>query len=73
MDIQAEKIALVKMVLDTNNPKTLQSIKNLLKGTIQPDFWDELSTVKQKEINNASKELEEGKTTNYESFIAKHR
>jgi len=73
MNIQAEKIALAKMVLDTDNPTILKSIKNILTKKEDSDFWDGLSLEQQKEIKEASLEIEEGETTDYELFISKHR
>lgn len=43
MNIQAEKIELVKMLLDTENPEIIESIKNIFKKENSSDFWDELS------------------------------
>lgn len=43
MNIQAEKIELVKLLLDTENPKIIESIKNIFKREKTDDFWDDLS------------------------------
>ena len=72
MNIEAEKIELVKMLLDTENPKIIQSIKKILDKA-NADFWDDLTIEQQKEIENASLEIENGEITDYESFIQKHR
>lgn len=73
MDIQAEKLELMKLLLNTNNPSVLESIKNILKNDTTSDFWDELSIDQQQEINKADIEISQGKTTNYETFMASHR
>lgn len=73
MDIQAEKIELMKLLLNTNNPSVLESIKNILKKEKNSDFWNELSSDQQREINNADIEISQGKTSNYETFMASHR
>ncbi|MDO6804258.1 hypothetical protein Q4595_17560, partial [Wenyingzhuangia sp. 1_MG-2023] len=73
MDIQAEKLELMKLLLNTNNPSILESIKNILKKDKTSDFWEELSSEQQREINNADIEISQGKTTNYETFMASHR
>lgn len=73
MNIQAEKIELVKMILDTENPKIIESIKKIFKKAQTADFWDDLSTEQRKEIETASREIENGDITDYESFIQKHR
>ncbi len=73
MDIQAEKLELMKLLLNTNNPSILESIKNILKKDKTSDFWNELSSEQQKEIDSADIEISQGKTTNYETFMASHR
>ena len=73
MNIQAEKIELVKMLLETDNPKIIESIKKIFKKQKSVDFWDDLSVNQQKEIENAIKEIENGEVTDYDSFIKKHR
>ena len=73
MNIQAEKIELVKMLLETDNPKIIESIKKNFKKQKSVDFWDDLSVNQQKEIENAIKEIENGEVTDYDSFIKKHR
>lgn len=73
MDIQAEKIELVKLLLNTNNPKIIQSIKQIFKKENTSDFWDELTSDEQKEIKSARKEIKEGKFSNYDSFMSKHK
>ena len=73
MNIQAEKIQLAKMLLDTQNPKIIESIKNIFKKEKTVDFWTELSLEQRAEIEKASIEIENGEITDYESFIQKHR
>lgn len=48
MNIQAEKIELVKMLLDTENPKIIDSIKEIFNQTRTTDFWDDLSIEQRK-------------------------
>ncbi|MDG3583258.1 hypothetical protein [Galbibacter pacificus] len=73
MDIQAEKTELVKMLLDTENPKIIESIKKIFKKANITDFWDDLSIEQRKEIEKASREIENGEVTDYNSFMQKHR
>ncbi|MDO6745514.1 hypothetical protein Q4553_13145 [Tenacibaculum soleae] len=73
MNIQAEKIQLAKMLLDTQNPKIIESIKNIFKREKTVDFWTELSLEQRVEIEKASIEIENGEVTDYDSFMQKHR
>jgi DUF438 domain-containing protein len=71
MDIQSEKIELVKMLLDTENPEIIESIKNIFKNENSSDFWNELSLAEQNEIKQGIEELDNGKRISYESFLNK--
>lgn len=73
MDIQAEKIELLKMVLNTTNPKIIQSIKQIFKKEQVVDFWDEMTPNQQAEIKEGLSQIKKGKVKDYESFIANHR
>ncbi|AEM72151.1 hypothetical protein Murru_3130 [Allomuricauda ruestringensis DSM 13258] len=73
MNIQAEKIELAKMLLNTNDPKIIQSIKQIFKKESSTDFWDELTTEQQAEINQGISEIENGDVVDFDSFMAKHR
>ncbi len=73
MDIQAEKIELMKLLLTTENPSIIRSIKQIFKKERKTDFWEELTLEQQKEINQADIEISSGETTSYETFISSHR
>lgn len=73
MNIQAEKIELAKLLMNTNNPKIVQSIKQIFKKEKTTDFWDDLTPDQKKEIKEASLEIERGITTDYDTFMAKHK
>lgn len=73
MDIQAEKIELVKMLLDIEDLRIIHSIRRILEKEKSSDFWDDLSIEQHKEIEKASLEIENGEVTEYDTFIQKHR
>lgn len=73
MDIQAEKIHLAKLLLETENPKIIESIKKIFKKNKIGDFWDDLSPDEKEEIDKASLEIKNEEVTDYELFMAKHR
>ena len=50
MNIQAEKLELVRMILDTDNPNILSSVKRIFTTSQKVDFWDGLSPAQQEEI-----------------------
>ena len=73
MDIQAEKIQLAKLLLETENLNIIKSVKKIFKQNKTFDFWDELSPEQKDEIEKASIEIENDEITNYDSFMQKHR
>jgi predicted Zn-ribbon and HTH transcriptional regulator len=73
MNIQAEKIELVKMILETDNPSILSSIKKMLKRNSKKDFWDTLSQAQREDIMKGIEEIENGEIVDYEDFIKKHK
>lgn len=50
MNIQAEKIEIMKMFLETNNPQILQSVKNIFSESIKTDFWKTVSQEQKDDI-----------------------
>ncbi|MAN28220.1 MULTISPECIES: hypothetical protein [Mesonia] len=73
MNIQAEKIVLTKMLLETENPKIIESIKEIFKKEQTPDFWDSLSVEQRKEIEKASLEIKNREVIDYYTFMQNHR
>ncbi|HLN73758.1 MAG TPA: hypothetical protein VK205_10715 [Prolixibacteraceae bacterium] len=73
MNIQAEKLEIIKIILETNDPGLLNSIKKLFKKEPQSDFWDTLSSDQKEEIQQGINEIDRGETVDYDDFIKKHR
>lgn len=73
MNIQAEKLEIMKMVLETENPGILESIKKLFKKESKADFWEDLPQDQKDEILFGINEIENDETVDYEDFIKKHR
>jgi len=63
MDIHAEKLELVRLILDTDSPGILASVKRIL---FKADFWDNLSQSPKDEIIAGITEVNEGETIGYE-------
>jgi hypothetical protein len=73
MNIQAEKLEIMKMVLETNDPGILDSIKKLFKKEVHTDFWETLSQDQKEEIEQGIEEIERGEIVDYEDILKKHR
>ena len=73
MNIHTEKLELMKLLLNTENPNIIQSIRQIFRKEKTMDFWDELSSEQQSEIKKGSLEIEQGKFSDYDTFLSKHR
>ncbi|HAM97182.1 MAG TPA: hypothetical protein DCQ26_01085 [Marinilabiliales bacterium] len=73
MNIHAEKLEIMKMILDTDNPSILESIKRLFKKGATLDFWETLPQEQRDDILQGIKEIENGEVLDYEDFMKKHR
>lgn len=70
MDSQTSKAALVKIILNIKNEKFIEKIADFIKKE-KVDFWDELTSTEQKEIEKGIKELDKGKRVSYNDFLKK--
>ena len=50
MDLQSEKLELIKMLLETNDIVIIEAIKNIFKSE-KKDVWKQLSAEEQEEID----------------------
>ena len=73
MNIEAEKLEIMKMILETDNPSILESIKRLFTKESSKDFWTELPQQQKDEILIGLKEILKGDTINYDDFIKHHK
>ena len=71
MNIQLEKLELIKMLAETNDSDIISSIKKIF-ATEKKDFWDELSEEQKFDIEESEREYERGEYVNFEEFIKKH-
>jgi len=73
MNLQAEKLEILKMILETKNPSILKSIKGLLWKEEKSDFWKNLSQSQKDDIEQGLNDIESGDVVNYDEFIEKYR
>lgn len=73
MNIQAEKIEIMKLILETENPSILKSVRNIFSKSSNVDFWETLSKEQKDDILLGIKEVENGEVEDYEEFMSKHR
>ena len=73
MNIHAEKLEIMRMILETDNPGILESIKNIFKKETHSDFWETLTENQKNEIKEGIIEADNGEILDYEVFMKKHR
>lgn len=65
MDIQASKIELVKMILDLEDSKLIEKVRNLLTKE-KKDFYDEFTEDQKLEIQYGIEQLDRGEKVSWE-------
>ena len=71
MDIQLEKLELIKLLADTENPAILKSIRKIFKKE-KKDWWDDLTDQQKEELELSMEEFERGEVVSYESILQRH-
>ena len=73
MNIQTEKLEIMKLILETDNPSILESIRKLFKKESTVDFWETLPQEQKEDILQGIEEIEKEEVVDYEIFMKKHR
>ena len=63
MNLQARKLELVQLILNTDRPNLLEKVSQILKQENETDWWDELPISVQQDIEVGNKEADKGETT----------
>lgn len=74
MSLQTEKLKLIQLLLNTDNPSIIEKIKSIFNSSEKnQDIWEELSAAQQIEIESAIEESIKGLTVDYDTFMGQHR
>ena len=65
MDVQATKIELAQLLLNTDNVTVLNKIKTILK-TEKKDWWDELTDFQKEQIEIGENQIDNGEVISWE-------
>ena len=71
MDIQLEKLELIKLLAETNDESIITSIKNIFNSK-KKDWWNNLSEEQQNIISESLEEYEKGNFSSFDDFIKPH-
>lgn len=72
MNIQAVKMELLKMIINTENASVLEKVMNIFQNEKQ-DFWSALSKDDKEDILAGIDDLDKGEKYIYDEVIKKHR
>jgi predicted transcriptional regulator len=72
MDIQAEKLNLIKWLTDVNEPSIIKRFI-ALKQKQQTDWWDEISAEEKAEIEEGLAQADNGEVIPHETVMAKYQ
>ena len=72
MNIQLEKLELIKLLAETNDESIIASIKNIFTAE-KKDFWNELTAEQKFEIEEGGRQIDRGEFILYEDLMKKYR
>ena len=72
MDIQAEKLNLIKWLTDVKEPSVIEQFI-ALKNDQQQDWWDEISDDEKAEIKEGLAQADRGEVFSHEEVMAKYQ
>ncbi len=68
MNIEAEKIELLKLILETEDEAVIQEIKGVFKRN-EPDFWDDLPDQVKESINRGLEDVAQNRVHNHNQVM----
>ena len=72
MDIQAEKLNLIKWLADINEPAIIKRFIALKKRQ-QTDWWDQISIEEKTEIEEGLAQADQGELLSHEEVMSKYQ
>ena len=72
MNMELEKMELMKLLAETNDESIIASIRSVFKKE-KKDFWDELTENQKFEIEEGDRQIDRGEFVLYEDMMKKYR
>lgn len=69
MDIQLEKLELIKMLADTESPSVIKAIKGIFQAE-KKDWWEDLSDEVKAGIEEGERQIENGEFVGFDEMMA---
>lgn len=71
MDIELEKLELIKLLEATQDVTIVAAIKKIFNAS-KKDFWEELTQEQRDQIEESEREIERGEFVDFDEFIQKY-
>ena len=68
MDIRLEKLELMKMLMETENPSVLKAIRKIFQKE-DKDWWDDLTEEQKEFLEESLKQADNGEVHDFNAFI----
>ncbi len=69
MNLQAKKLEIVQLILNTKKPSVLKMVENVLKKEKSTDWWEEISEDEKKAIEKGLAEADRGELIPHEEVM----
>ena len=69
MNLQAKKLELVQLIINTKKPLTLRKVEDVLKREKESDWWDEISDAERQSIEKGLAEADNGELIPHEAVM----
>jgi len=69
MNLQAKKLELVQLIINTRRPLTLKKVEEILKREKESDWWDEISEAEKQSIEKGLAEADKEELIAHESVM----
>ena len=73
MNLQAKKLEIVQLILNTEKPSLLKKVEDLFKKEQVTDWWDTISDEERAEIEQGLAEVDRGEVIPHEEVMAKYK
>ncbi len=73
MNLQAKKLELVQLILNTEKPSVLEKVEAVFKKEKSTDWWDEISEAEKEEIEKSIAEADNGELIPHEQVMKEVR
>ncbi len=68
MDIRLEKLELMKLLMETENPSVIKAIRKIFQKE-EKDWWDDLTEEQKEFLEESLKQADNGEVHDFNAFI----